>query len=187
MKQDKVKALVLAGFGMNCDLETEYAFKAAGAEADRVHVNELLDLAREGRGLSEYHILAVGGGFAWADDHGAGVLLALKLKSHLGGEIERFIGEGRLVIGICNGFQALVNMGLLPGFGGDYQTRSVAVIGNECGNFRDQWVNLRSEPGNRCVFTQGVETIDLPVGTGKASSTRPNQSSKNSAKTVRWC
>jgi len=73
------------------------------------------------------------------------------------------IAAGKLILGICNGFQALVNMGLLPGIDGDYQTRQVALTANDCGNFRDDWVNLAADPNCRCVFTQGLTTIDLPV------------------------
>lgn len=163
----KVKALVLAGFGINCDHETTYAFEKAGAAADRMHINRLIELERRERVLAQYHILAVDGGFAWADDHGAGTLLGLKLRSHLGAQISDFIAAGKLVIGICNGFQALVNMGLLPGFDGDYSSRSVALAANECGNFRDDWVHLLVDSQTKCVFTKDIEMIDLPVRHGE--------------------
>lgn len=159
----KVKALVLTGFGINCDYETEYALNKAGAAAKRVHINQLIEWSRHDQPLNRYHILAVDGGFSWADDHGAGVLLGLKLRSHLGGQIRDFISAGKLIIGICNGFQALVNMGLLPGFDRDYQARSVALTSNDCGNFRDAWVHLAVDPDTKCVFTRGIETIDLPI------------------------
>ncbi|MEW5725271.1 MAG: phosphoribosylformylglycinamidine synthase subunit PurQ [Thermodesulfobacteriota bacterium] len=163
----KVKALVLAGFGINCDYETTYALRLAGAETDRLHLNEVIARSRAGRGLESYHLLAVDGGFAWADDHGAGVILGLKLRAYLGEQIEKFIADGKLIIGICNGFQALVNMGLLPGFAGNYQDRSVALAANDCGNFRNQWVYLTVEPDNRCLFTRGLENIELPVRHGE--------------------
>ncbi|MBW2087308.1 MAG: phosphoribosylformylglycinamidine synthase subunit PurQ [Deltaproteobacteria bacterium] len=159
----KARALVLSGFGINCDLETEYALRCAGAEAERVHVNELISLCRQGPGLASYHILVLDGGFSWADDHGAGVLLGLKLRSHLGDHLEEFITAGKLIFGICNGFQALVNMGLLPGMDGDYQTRTVALTANDCGNFRNDWVCLVADPGSRCVFTRSLTRIDLPI------------------------
>ncbi len=163
----KVKALVLAGFGINCDHETAYALEKAGAAADRMHINRLIELERQEKVLAGYHILVVDGGFAWADDHGAGILLGLKLRSHLGAQIADFIASGKLVIGICNGFQALVNMGLLPGFDGDYSSRSVALAANECGNFRDDWVHLLVDSQTKCVFTKDIETIDLPVRHGE--------------------
>lgn len=157
------RALVLTGYGLNCDYETQHVYQLAGAQADRVHINELI----AGRvRLDEYQILALIGGFAWADDHGAGVILATKLRHHLGDAILEFVRAGRLVIGICNGFQALVNLGLLPGFKPGTFRREVALTYNDCGNFRDQWVHLRVEE-TPCVFTRGLTRIDLPVRHGE--------------------
>jgi phosphoribosylformylglycinamidine synthase len=163
------KALVLTGFGLNCDWETTHALELAGAEAHRVHINQLVmgekigELAR----LEDYQIFAFIGGFSWGDDHGAGVIFATKLLYNIGEDILRFIEKGNLVIGICNGYQAMVNVGLLPGFDGDYRSRTVALIGNDCGNFRDQWVHLKVETGSPCVFTRGLEQLELPVRHGE--------------------
>jgi phosphoribosylformylglycinamidine synthase I len=163
------KALVLTGFGLNCDWETTHALELAGAEARRVHINQLVrgeeigEIAR----LEDYQIFAFIGGFSWGDDHGAGVIFATKLLYNIGEDILRFIEEGNLVIGICNGFQAMVNVGLLPGFDGDYRSRTVALIGNDCGNFRDQWVHLKVETGSPCVFTRGLQHLELPVRHGE--------------------
>jgi phosphoribosylformylglycinamidine synthase len=163
------KALVLTGFGLNCDWETTHALELAGAEAHRVHINQLVmgeeigEIAR----LEDYQIFAFIGGFSWGDDHGAGVIFATKLLYNIGEDILRFIEKGNLVIGICNGFQAMVNVGLLPGFDGDYRSRAVALIGNDCGNFRDQWVHLKVETGSPCVFTRGLEPLELPVRHGE--------------------
>ncbi len=175
MTDAKVKALVLAGFGINCDYETQYALQKAGAETDRVHINRLIQWSREGKGLENYHILAVDGGFAWADDHGAGVLLGLKLKSYLGDDIAEFIAAGKLVIGSCNGFQALVNMGLLPGFNNDYKTRSVALAANDGGTYRDDWVHLLVNQDSPCVFTKGIDRIELPIRHGEGKFYAPDQ------------
>lgn len=159
-----VRALVLTGFGLNCDIETAAAFEQAGAEARRVHINALVS----GRvDLADFHILAFGGGFSWGDDHGAGVIQALKLKHHIGDKLLSFVDNGNLVIGICNGFQTLVNLGLLPGFDNDYRARSVALTWNDCGNFRDQWVTLAGNPDSPCVFTAGMTSLDLPVRHGE--------------------
>ncbi|MFH1153428.1 MAG: phosphoribosylformylglycinamidine synthase subunit PurQ [Pseudomonadota bacterium] len=163
MKQ-RVKALVLTGFGLNCDMETAFAFEQAGAEACRVHINTLVDGKAD---LDDFQILTFGGGFSWGDDHGAGVLQALKLKHHLGEKLLSFVDKGNLVIGICNGFQTLVNLGLLPGLDQDYCSRSVALTWNDCGNFRDQWVHMAGNAKSPCVFTRGVERIDLPVRHGE--------------------
>ncbi len=160
----KVRALVLTGFGLNCDLETAYALELAGAQADRVHINTLI--AGEVR-LDQYQIMAFGGGFSWGDDHGAGVLQAVRMRTNVGKQLLAFVERKGLVIGICNGFQTLVNLGLLPGFAADYQTRSIALTFNDCGNFRDDWVHLTIDPDSPCVFTRGMETMDLPIRHGE--------------------
>ena len=166
----KIRALVLTGFGLNCDLETAHALELAGAEAERVHINALIDGSAR---LDDYQILAFGGGFSWGDDHGAGVLQAVRLRTNIGDQLRAFVASGRLVIGICNGFQTLVNLGLLPGLDGDYQTRSVALTFNDCGNFRDDWVTMRLDGQGPCVFTRGMEIMDLPIrhGEGKFYAT----------------
>lgn len=157
--QPRVRALILSGYGLNCDYETQHAFHLAGAAAEKVHINDLVSGKVR---LDEFHIMAFIGGFAWADDHGAGVILATKLRHHLGDEILRFVESGRFVIGICNGFQALVNLGLLPGFEKGSLMRQTALTYNDCGNFRNQWVHLRVQE-SPCVFTRGINRIDLPI------------------------
>ncbi|SPD71767.1 Phosphoribosylformylglycinamidine synthase 1 [uncultured Desulfobacterium sp.] len=164
-RQGQVRALVLTGYGLNCDYETDYSLRLAGAQSRRAHINEII--ARAKKGLSDYHILVFGGGFSWADDHGAGVLMATKLRHQLGDQIKQFIEDGRLVIGICNGFQCLVNMGLLPGFDNVYEERRVALTFNDSGNFIDAWVKLRVNQNSHCIFTKGIKTMDLPVRHGE--------------------
>ncbi|WP_028315787.1 phosphoribosylformylglycinamidine synthase subunit PurQ [Desulfatibacillum aliphaticivorans] len=160
----KVRVLVLTGYGLNCDHETANAFSLAGAEPVRVHINSLI--AGEER-LEDFQILAFGGGFSWGDDHGAGVIQATRMKNNLGGQLLEFVEKGGLVIAICNGFQAVVNLGLLPGFDNDYTSRSVALTYNDSGNFRDDWVYLAPNEKSPCVFTKGLESFDLPVRHGE--------------------
>jgi len=169
MHQDRVRAAVLTGFGLNCDYETDYSLRLAGAESHRIHINEIIEATRAGkdRGLHHFQILVVGGGFSWADDHGAGVLMASKLRHHMGEALMRFIEEGKLVLGICNGFQTLVNLGLLPAFGCRYDERRAAVTYNDSGNFIDTWVHVTLNPRSPCVFTQGLTSMDLPVRHGE--------------------
>jgi len=164
----RVKALVLTGYGLNCDYETDYALSVAGADSQRVHINELIKAERVDHQplLAGFHILVFGGGFSWADDHGAGVLLANRVRYNIGSQIDQFIADGKIVIGICNGFQALVNLGLLPGFDGDYHSRQVALTVNDCGNFRDQWVTLKVLPSS-CTWLRDLKQIDLPVRHGE--------------------
>jgi phosphoribosylformylglycinamidine synthase subunit PurQ / glutaminase len=159
-----VQVLVLTGFGLNCDVETAYAFELAGAKAHRVHINALID--RE-VALTDFQIMVFGGGFSWGDDHGAGVLQAVRMKTNIGREILDFITNGNLVMGICNGFQVLVNLGLLPGFDGDYNRRSVALTHNDCGNFRNQWVNLAINKSSPCIFTKDLDQLELPIRHGE--------------------
>lgn len=160
----EVRALILTGFGLNCDVETAHAFVLAGAGAQRVHINALI--AGEAV-LEAYDILVFDGGFSWGDDHGAGVLEAVRLKYNLEEALYRFIRDGKLILGICNGFQALVNLGFLPGFDGDYRARQVALTFNDCGNFRDDWVYLAVDPASPCVFTRGISALELPVRHGE--------------------
>jgi phosphoribosylformylglycinamidine synthase I len=159
-----VNVLVLTGYGLNCDHETAYAFELAGAAATRVHINSLIDGTAD---LENFQILVFIGGFSWGDDHGAGVIQAVRFKTTIGGRILDFVEQGNLVLGICNGFQTLVNLGLLPGLGRNYRKRFVAVTFNDCGNFRNQWVTLKVNTASPCIFTRGIEMAELPVRHGE--------------------
>jgi phosphoribosylformylglycinamidine synthase len=159
-----VNALVLTGYGLNCDIETAYAFKLAGAQPQRVHLNALIDGSVP---LDDFQIMAFIGGFSWGDDHGAGVVQALRMKTNIGENLLRFVEQGKLVIGICNGFQCLVNLGLLPGVDQNYTRRSVALTINDCGNFRDDWVNLKINDQSACIFTKGLNQVELPIRHGE--------------------
>jgi phosphoribosylformylglycinamidine synthase len=159
-----VNVLVMSGFGLNCDTETAYAFELAGAKTRAVHINSLIDGSVR---LEDFQILVFIGGFSWADDHGAGVIQAMRLKTNIGAKLLEFVDRGNLILGICNGFQALVNLGLLPGFKQDYTQRSVALTINDCGNFRNQWVYLKSNPASPCVYTRGIDRAEFPVRHGE--------------------
>ncbi len=161
---NNVKAVVLTGYGLNCDHETAYALELAGATAFRVHINALIDGTVN---LPDFQIMVFGGGFSWGDDHGAGVIQAVRMKTNLGDKILEFIEAKNLVLGICNGFQTLVNLGLLPGFDYDYTKRSVALTFNDCGNFRNDWVTLNTNPSSPCIFTKGLDQMELPVRHGE--------------------
>ncbi len=167
-----VNALVLTGFGLNCDNETAYALGRAGARVQREHINTLI---RGDVHLRDFQLLVLGGGFSWGDDHGGGVVQAVRLKNNLGQRLLDFIADGNLVLGICNGFQTLVNLGLLPGFDNDYQTRSVALTFNDCGNFRNDWVTLKVNSASPCVFTRDMQIMQLPIrhGEGKFVAAKP--------------
>ena len=164
-----VNVVVLTGYGLNCDHETAYGFELAGASSHRIHINSLIDGSVN---LEDFQILVFGGGFSWGDDHGAGVIQALRMRTNIGSQIQAFVERGNLIIGICNGFQTLVNMGLLPGFdvsvaGGKDLRQSVALTYNDCGNFRDAWVKMKTHPASSCIFTRGLDDLELPVRHGE--------------------
>jgi phosphoribosylformylglycinamidine synthase len=161
------RALVITGFGLNCEAETSHALEAAGWRVDRVHMNDLLaDPAR----LSGAQLLVIIGGFSFGDHLAAGRVLAIRLKYGLAGELARFVRGGGLVIGICNGFQALCKLGLLPGFEpfDPHAARQlVTLTHNDSGVFRDDWVRLKVNAESPCVFTRGLDELELPVRHGE--------------------
>ena len=164
-----VYAVVLTGYGLNCDHETAYGFELAGAKARRVHINSLIDGSVS---LDDFQIMVFGGGFSWGDDHGAGVIQAVRMRTSIGRQIHDFVERNNLIIGICNGFQTLVNMGLLPGFGAlalsaEGQRQSVALTYNDCGTFRDAWVKMKTRPASPCIFTRGLNELEFPVRHGE--------------------
>jgi len=133
----KVKVLVLYGYGINCDNETRQGFKMARATAEKVHINELISGDRR---LKSYQILALPGGFSFGDDISAAKVLANKFKYNLREELNDFIGDGKLIIGICNGFQAMVKLGILPALDKNYEKEKVTLTFNDSGRFEDRWV-----------------------------------------------
>ncbi|MDX1994133.1 MAG: phosphoribosylformylglycinamidine synthase subunit PurL [bacterium] len=161
----KPGVLILHANGTNRDRDAYLACEMAGGQPEIVHVNQLF--AGE-RSLLDYHMLVVPGGFSYGDDLGAGTLWALDLRERLK-DLDRFIAEGRPVIGICNGFQTLVKSGLLPGqeWYGD-QGRTVTLTYNESAQFECRWVYLQPNPNSPCLFTEGlIEPIHCPVAHGE--------------------
>jgi phosphoribosylformylglycinamidine synthase subunit PurQ / glutaminase len=160
----KIRVLVLTGYGLNCDHETAHAFEMAGALSERVHINSLIegDISPD-----NFNIMAFVGGFSWGDDHGAGVIQAVRMKTNLGNKILEFIESGKLVLGICNGFQTIINLGLLPGFDNNYTNRCAALTWNDCGRFRNDWVSLKVNTDSPSVFTKGLTYMELPVRHGE--------------------
>lgn len=158
----KVKTLILRTAGTNCDKETAYAFEQAGSEADLVHINSLVS----GKSvLDKYHILAIPGGFTYGDDVASGKILANELKFKLKGQMSRFVKKGKLIIGICNGFQVLVKMGLLPRIdkNSDYPIEATLSL-NDCGKFQAKWVYLKNSENEKCVWTKDLpEVIYVPI------------------------
>ena len=156
----KVKVVVLRTAGTNCDVETAFAFDQAGAEADLVHLNRLLE---DPGMLDQFQILTIPGGFSYGDDISAGKIFAVQLMQDLGGRLADFVGKGKLVLGICNGFQVLVKAGLLPEVRAseNYEQR-VTLSDNDSGKFEDRWVWLKSF-SDKCIFIEPDRMIYLPV------------------------
>jgi phosphoribosylformylglycinamidine synthase subunit PurQ / glutaminase len=158
-----VNAIILRCAGINCNNETERAFALAGAKAEQVHINEIISGVKK---LSAYQILAIPGGFSYGDDLGSGKILANELSHNLKEQLTKFVSDGKLVIGICNGFQVLVRTGILPWEG----KQLVSLSQNDSKKFECRWVNLAKI--NDCVFTKDIGQMYLPVahGEGKLSA-----------------
>ena len=157
------RAIVLTGFGINCDGETEAALSRAGALTERVHLNDAIATPAI---LANYHILAIPGGFSFGDDVASGKIFANRLRYKLGNELKQFVADGKLVIGICNGFQVMVKMGILPLFGNEFE-QEVTLTNNDSARFENRWVHLKIVPDTKCVWVKGMEKLELPIRHGE--------------------
>jgi phosphoribosylformylglycinamidine synthase len=153
----KPRVLILRAPGTNCDEESAHAFTLAGGEAERLHVNRVLE---DPRRLSEFQILCIPGGFSYGDDIAAGRILGNQMQHHLAEALAEFRDAGKLILGICNGFQILLKTQLL--LPADVRGPQATLALNDSGRFEARWVRLAAEPGN-CVFLQGIRAIELPV------------------------
>jgi phosphoribosylformylglycinamidine synthase len=158
------KVCVLTGYGINCDNETFTAFELAGFEPKKVHIN---DVIHKKDSLENYHVLAFPGGFSYGDDIASGKVYANKFRFNLKEDMKKFMDDEKLSIGICNGFQAMAKMGLLPALDGEYFKQQVTLTFNDSGRFEDRWVYLKANPKSPCVFTKGVERVYFPVRHGE--------------------
>ena len=132
----EVRVLILTGLGLNCEAETEAAFRLVGARPERVHLLDVLEGSAKTR-LADYPLLTFIGGFAFGDHMGAGAVFANKIRWRLYDQLLEFIDGGGLALGICNGFQTMVRLGLLPGLDGDYRTPRAALAHNDRPGYRD--------------------------------------------------
>ncbi|MEM6691802.1 MAG: phosphoribosylformylglycinamidine synthase subunit PurQ [Planctomycetota bacterium] len=156
------RVLVLRAPGTNCDEETAFAFEQAGAVCERLHVNRLTENPAVG---DRYQILCFPGGFSYGDDIAAGRILANQLHNHLGEFVDTFVhGAGdRLVLGICNGMQIMMRLGVLTGDASTDDASPATLTWNNHGRFEDRWVHLGVDPKTPCVFTRGIESMYLPI------------------------
>lgn len=159
MKPNTYRALVLTGDGLNCERETAQAFELAGFQTTIAHLNDLIRSAYTTDALSsEYSVLAIPGGFSFGDDLGSGKVLALKLQFGLKWDLAKYCERGGMVLGVCNGFQALIKMGV---FG-----RGISITSNLKGKFSNTWVKV-SPVGKKCVWTRRIGSLDLPIRHGE--------------------
>jgi phosphoribosylformylglycinamidine synthase subunit PurQ / glutaminase len=168
-----IKAIVITGNGTNCEMEMAHACRLAGFdEVEIVHISELLCGTKR---LNDYDFLNLPGGFLDGDDLGSAKAGANRIlhasvaggRERLFDQFLRFIDAGKLILGVCNGFQLLVKLGMLPGFDGHYDCQSVTLTFNDSGRFEDRWVHLRVDPASRCIFTRGLRALYLPVRHGE--------------------
>ena len=148
----KIPVLVLSGYGLNCEEETKFAFDSVGASAEIVHINDLIDDKKK---FDKYQIMVFPGGFSYGDDTGSGKAYANKMKNHLSAEVEQFVDKDKLVLGICNGFQILTNLGLLPG----------ALTFNDTARYLDRWVDVKIE--GKSPWLEGLDMLMLPIAHGE--------------------
>lgn len=159
----KPRALILTGFGINCDFETQTAFERAGAVAQRVHVNDLIDRYKK---MEDYQILVFPGGFSYGDDIRSGKVLANKIYTNLHESLIKFIQDEKLIIGICNGFQVMVNLGLITAGSAERLKQTVTLTVNDSYRYEDRWVTLVNI-SDKCVFTKGIDVLYIPVAHGE--------------------
>ena len=162
---DAVRVLVMRAPGTNCDAETVRAFREVGARVDLVHTQVVF----RGGLLEEYDVLVFPGGFSYGDYVRSGAIWAKECEARIGGELEDFVDEGKAVVGICNGFQQLVEMGFLPGWEGRSEVPQAALANNSHG-YQNRWVRIRYEGRGNCGLMGGLETgyvLACPVAHGE--------------------
>jgi phosphoribosylformylglycinamidine synthase len=158
-----VNTCIVTGYGINADIELAEAFRLAGSRATRVHINDLIGSPAL---FVTYDIVAFPGGFSFGDHIGSGKVFGNLFKKRLLPELDNFVEKGKLVIGICNGFQVLVKMGLLPNLSGNWD-QDVSLIHNDSGKFEDRWVTCSFATSSPCVWTKGLARMELPVRHGE--------------------
>jgi phosphoribosylformylglycinamidine synthase subunit PurQ / glutaminase len=183
MKIEDIKVCVLRVGGTNCDAETARAFQELGVQAETVHVNELI----KRKNLADYSVLVFPGGFSYGDYVRSGVIFARHLSAQLGKEIKAFVDEGRPILGICNGFQILVEFGLLPGFEGISEYPEATLTTNEPAGFKCKWTYLKQENRGKCAFTNAIpqgKVIRIPIAHGEGRLLFPKEKEQQMLKSL---
>lgn len=173
LKKKKVRSIVITGYGTNCEMEMAHACRLAGSEVvDIVHINELI---RGEKSFDDYHFLNLPGGFLDGDDLGAAKAGANRIQyakvsgkeERLYDQLLRFIHEGKMILGVCNGFQLMVKLGLIPSLEDHHGDQEVTLTFNDSGRFEDRWVYLKINPKSPCLFTKGMKGVYLPIRHGE--------------------
>jgi len=157
------KAIIMSGYGINSEMETQEAFLRAGMDSDIVHINDLIAGRKQ---LSDYCLLVFPGGFSYGDDTGAGNAYANRVRNNLWGDLERFLDNDNLVLGICNGFQILANLGLVPALNKKYE-RDIALMPNRKGVLECRFVTLKPVSDN--LWTRGIDRLYCPISHGEGN------------------
>lgn len=168
---NKPKVIVFSGYGFNCEEETKYAFDISGGNADIVHINDIIAGTHK---LSDYQIMALGGGFVYGDDTGAGNAYANKIKNHIWEDLLKFINDGKLIIGICNGFQVLMNLGLVPAINGNYGAREMGLMPNETPRYTVRFIDLKIE-SKKSPWYKGIKQLSIPMANGEGRLFAPKE------------
>ncbi|MFA9476820.1 phosphoribosylformylglycinamidine synthase subunit PurQ [Phycisphaerales bacterium AB-hyl4] len=158
----KPNTLIIRTAGTNCDRELAHAFQLAGADTHTLHLNELIEHPDR---LETFDIVGFPGGFSYGDDISAGRIFANRLRHRLYEPLLAAIDRGVPMIGICNGFQVLVKLGLLPDPHASEQL--VTLADNTLGRFIDKWTPMAADPASACVWTKGLDPFDLPIAHGE--------------------
>lgn len=160
----QVSAGIITGYGINAEQELGFAFERAGAKVKFIHVNDLIAGPEQ---LLEFSILGFPGGFSFGDHLGSGKVLSHLLKKNLGKTLTQFLDDpSHLVLGVCNGFQTIAKMGLVPNLGAK-RDPEVSLINNQSGNFIDRWVQLRTNPNNNSPWLKGIDGMRVPIRHGE--------------------
>ncbi len=162
----RANILIIKGYGINCDVETGWAFEMAGA--DKVTIDHVNRVVSGEISLDDYQMLVFPGGFSFGDHIASGKVLGLKIKQELGSKIVEFVSKGKLMMGICNGFQVMVKMGLLPGDETTVFSKQTATLTtNDSAHYEDRWVNLKTNTKNSSPFLRNLENFPVAIRHGE--------------------
>ncbi len=159
----KPKVLIMSGYGINCEAESAHAFELVDAKSQIVHINDLISKKVK---LSDFQIIMFPGGFSYGDDTGSGNAFANKLKNNLWLDLIEFINSRKLILGICNGFQVMVHLGLFTLPHTFYGQRKYALLPNTNNRYECRWIYIKTNP-SKCIFTKDIDMIHIPVAHGE--------------------